>query len=314
MEKIDQSIRRRPRFRRSESPTSFQLTDRDVQIIRLVAEHRFLRSTHISQLLDAPHKKICDRLAALFHAGYLDRPRAQITYHVPNGGSCRLVYGLSNGGARLIAGIAGASHPVGNWNKKNEEAGREFITHSLMISDFHVALRAACKEHRGIQLRGPQEILASASTPNRADRSPWYTRVTIQNRGEVLDVGVVPDLAFAIMLPDGRRRPFVVECDRGTMPVERASLAQTSMLRKFLCYTAIHRQQVYLARYGWREFRVLTIADSIDRICNMQSLLKRTTEIRDSPLFLFATRKSAMSVRVLDQCWIDARGSTHSLA
>src|ERR1700704_4793626 len=71
---------RRPRFRRTDEAPSFQLTERDIEIVRQVAQHRFLRSIHLSQLLDAPHHKIRERLTSLFHAGYLDRPRSQLEY------------------------------------------------------------------------------------------------------------------------------------------------------------------------------------------------------------------------------------------
>lgn len=93
--------RRKRRFVR-ETPDPFQLTERDIAFVRLVAEHRFLRSTHLSDLCQAPHKKVCHRLTSLFHAGYLDRPRAQFEPFREGGGSAAMVYGLGNRGARLL--------------------------------------------------------------------------------------------------------------------------------------------------------------------------------------------------------------------
>ena len=55
-----------------------RLTDDDLSIIRHIARHRFLRSTHLARLM--PHrsyKKLLERLAGC-HNGYLDRPRAQL--------------------------------------------------------------------------------------------------------------------------------------------------------------------------------------------------------------------------------------------
>src|ERR1700692_2201969 len=98
---------RRPRLRRVDVCRAFQLTDRDMEILRQVGRHRFLRSTHISRLLCAPHKKILERLGTLYHAGYLDRPRAQLEYHVRGGGSAPLVHALGNAGARLLSLQAG---------------------------------------------------------------------------------------------------------------------------------------------------------------------------------------------------------------
>ena len=42
---------RRPRFRRASEPPAFRLTDDDVEIVRQLARHRFLRSTHIAALV-----------------------------------------------------------------------------------------------------------------------------------------------------------------------------------------------------------------------------------------------------------------------
>jgi hypothetical protein len=119
--------RRRPRFSRAETPPAFQITERDVEIVRHVARHRFLRSTHISQLINAPHKKLLERLSLLYHAGYLDRPRAQLEYHVRGGGSAPLIYALGNRGAQLLCAHDGYDRADIDWAHKNRESGREFI-------------------------------------------------------------------------------------------------------------------------------------------------------------------------------------------
>ena len=95
------SAPRRKRFQR-DMARPFQITPRDVELVRQVAAHRFLRSTHLSVLVASPHKKVCDRLTALYHAGYLDRPRAQLEYHVKDGGSQPIVYALDARGVRLL--------------------------------------------------------------------------------------------------------------------------------------------------------------------------------------------------------------------
>ena len=72
---------RRPRFRRASEPPAFRLTDDDVEIVRQLARHRFLRSTHIAALVGRSLDRTNDRLSRLFHAGYIDRPRAQLDYY-----------------------------------------------------------------------------------------------------------------------------------------------------------------------------------------------------------------------------------------
>src|SRR5579862_7696852 len=89
---------RRPRFRRASEPPAFRLTDDDVEIVRQVARYRFLRSTHIAALIGRSLDRTNDRLAKLFHAGYLDRPRAQLDYY-PTAGSAPIAYALADRGA-----------------------------------------------------------------------------------------------------------------------------------------------------------------------------------------------------------------------
>src|SRR5437588_7893945 len=133
---------RRPRFRRSSEPPSFRLTDDDVAIVRHLARHRFLRSTHIAALVGRSLDRTNDRLKGLFHHGYVDRPLAQLDYY-PTSGSAPMVYALANRGARLLIERDGIQFANVEWSRKNREAGRPFIEHQLEIVDFQVALARA---------------------------------------------------------------------------------------------------------------------------------------------------------------------------
>jgi hypothetical protein len=303
---------RRARFERGQS-ASFRLTERDIEIIREVAAHRFLRSTHISRLLEGSHKKILERLTSLYHAGYLDRPRSQLDYHVRAGGSAPFVYGLGNRGADLLAERDDGEAAAIDWTRKNDNAGRQFILHTLAIADFRVALRAACRAHAGIGLRQPIELLASLPEGTDKDRNPWSMRVRVQHNGAVHELGLIPDYVFALMLPDGRRRPFVVECDRGTMPVERSSLSQTSILRKFLTYEGARQQGLHTERFGWLNFRVLIITSNSDRLVAMRTLVESVPALKASPLFLFANQADLIAADVLAHPWLDPSDKPHIL-
>src|SRR3989442_6463018 len=90
---------RRPRFRRAATPPRFRLTDDDVEIVRVVARHRLIRSTHIAALVGRSLDRTNDRLLRLFHAGYVDRPRAQLDYY-PIFGSAPMIYALADRGVR----------------------------------------------------------------------------------------------------------------------------------------------------------------------------------------------------------------------
>src|SRR5512146_1599030 len=135
---------RRPRFRRAEMPPPFRLTPDDVEIVRLVARHRLIRSTHIAALVGRSLDRTNDRLMRLFHAGYVDRPRAQLDYY-PTAGSAPMIYALAHRGVRLLQEWDGAAFSNTEWSRKNREAGRPFIEHQIAIVDFQVALRRASR-------------------------------------------------------------------------------------------------------------------------------------------------------------------------
>src|SRR5216684_4707414 len=92
--------RRLPRFHRAIEPPAFRLTDDDIEIVRQVARHRLIRSTHIAALVGRSLDRTNDRLQRLFHGGYVDRPRGQLD-RFPTG-AAHYVYALSDRGARLL--------------------------------------------------------------------------------------------------------------------------------------------------------------------------------------------------------------------
>src|ERR1700694_3548973 len=135
----DTKRRLRPRFHRASEPPAFRVTDDDVVILRLLARHRFLRSTHIAALVDRSLARTNDRLLRLFHSGHVDLPRAQLDYY-PTSGSGPIVYALDDLGARLLTERDGTAVANIEWSRKNREAGRPFIEHQLEVVDFQVAL------------------------------------------------------------------------------------------------------------------------------------------------------------------------------
>ncbi|MGA2843390.1 MAG: replication-relaxation family protein [Steroidobacteraceae bacterium] len=243
---------------------------------------------------------------------YLDRPRAQIEYHVRGGGSAPLIYALGNRGAELLSARDGYGKRDIDWAHKSRESGREFILHTLAVADVCVALALACRQHGAVELQTADQLLESLPPETRSAIKPWSWRVPVQHSGAFAEVGVLPDYVFALKVPD-RRRAFFVECDRGTMPVERAGLGQTSMLRKFLCYEATHAQAVHTQRFGWKAFRTLIVTANSERSAHMRGLIERTPVLRGSPLFLFAEHSMLSPATILGKSWIDAAGAPYAL-
>jgi len=278
---------RLPRFARASAVAALQITSRDRAIIRLVHRHRFLRSSHVISLVSGSRQQILRRLKLLYHHGYLERPRSQLDYY-HKGGSREIVYGLSEKGAALLNQEPNTAIGA-KWTDENRSVGRMFLEHALLVSDVMVALELACRGSAKIRLI-PAEVLAKAAMEN-AKPSLFRWKVNLPSGAKL---GVVPDRAFALEFPDQsggfERAYFFLEADRGTMPVMRKSLSQTSFYRKLLAYEATWTQSIHRKRFGFHRFRVLTVTTNQARLKSMlQACLKLE---RGHGLFLFAERKS----------------------
>ena len=296
---------RRPRFRRAAEPPPFRLTPDDVEIVRVVARHRLIRSTHIAALVNRSLDRTNDRLMRLFHAGYIDRPRAQLDYY-PSFGSAPMIYALADRGVRLLKEWDGAAFRNPEWSRKNREAGRPFIEHQIAIVDFQVALRRAVRERGGIRLVSAEDLITTA--PRRpAGPNPFALHARLSDRGAVRDASVIPDLVFGLELAGGTRRNYMVEIDRGTMPVTRSDPDQTSIQGKLRVYLAAHAAKQHQRQFGWKNFRVLVVTTDRQRIGSMIDALGRVRIPRSVPpsLFLFATFADLGLADPLQHEWLD---------
>jgi hypothetical protein len=277
---------RLPRFKRALAVASIQMTERDREIIRLVHRYRFLRSPQVAALLNDDSQQLLRRLQLLFHHGFLERPRAQLQYY-HLGGSRPIVYGLGNKGAALVMHELGVTFRELRWGEKNRTVGRIFFEHALLVSDVMVTIELACRESSRIRLLTEQELLSHNEKSTRRQSFRW--RVKVNGR---VTLGVIPDRVFALEYPDqnGRRTSayFFLEADRGTMPVTRRNLAQTSFYRKLLAYEATWSQSIHQKRFGFHRFRVLTVTTSAERV---KSLVNACAQLKTGHgLFIFSDR------------------------
>jgi hypothetical protein len=259
---------RLPRFERAaEKVHPIQITSRDEEVIRLVAKHRFLRSTHLHTLIGGSYQQLLRRLQLLFHHGYLDRPRAQISYFY-SAGSQPVIYSLGRKGRALLEQVQADTSTTTTVNPFVQQLHLE---HTLLTAEFMVALERSCRAHN-----------ISLTQPGNGNTLPC--RWTVNLNGKRL--GVVPDAAF--LLGNLNREPdhaYFLEADRGTMPVTRKGMNQTSFYRKLLAYESTWRQNTQRTTFGIRRFRVLTVTTSPARLRRM---IEAGQELeRGRGLFLF---------------------------
>ena len=304
---------RLPRYRRAEPALrrNFQITERDIEIVRIISDNRFVRSTHISKLLDASHDKISRRTALLYHHGYIDRPPAQLEYY--RAGSDKMVYALGNRGAQLLIHHHGLGVANVDWARKNFEAKRAYLLHQLAVVDLRVALILAVRARPELTLIEPDALIAAMPPPTQAANKPLAWRIKVQHKGSPQDIGVHPDYAFALRFADGSRRCYLVECDRGTMPVERAGLKQTSIVKKLLVYLSGHKQKMHVRHFDWKAFRVLFITNTPKRATSIKDAIQRTSDLKKSELFYITDKQSLADADILTHAWQHASGSKHTL-
>ncbi|MEQ1718770.1 MAG: replication-relaxation family protein [Hyphomicrobium sp.] len=275
-----------------------------------VAHHRFLRSTHIVRLLShrAP-RKIIDRLTLLYHAGLLDRPRAQLDqFNSP--GSAPIVYALGNNGADVLAGLGHDFSPDIEWTDKNRDAKRPYIEHALRTADLMIPLRIAVRDDDEIQMLDARALRPSLPGPARSSSSPWTLNARVKVRGSHVAIATIPDAVFALHFKDaGKRAYFFVEADRATMPVDRSDLTQSSFRRKLLAYLAIQTERQHSERLGFANLRVLTVTAGQERIASMLASLDDITAGRGSGMFLFTDVDTLAHDDPLTLPWITSHGN-----
>jgi hypothetical protein len=115
---------------------------------------------------------------------------------------------------------------------------------------------------------------------------------------------------FGLRLADGSRRHFMVEIDRGTMPVARSDFGQTSFERKMRAYLIAHASKLHERHFGWKTFRVLTITTDPYRMQSMKEALRQihVSNSMGASLFLFATRAELCESNPLTHAWSDGNG------
>lgn len=216
---------------------------------------------------------------------------------------------------RLLREEDGVEFRNKEWNRKNREAGRPFIEHQIEIVNFQLALQRAVSERRDLRLLFADAMNAASSGRSVSENRAAFTlEAKLSLRGRKHETSVVPDLVFGLELPRKERRNFVVEIDRGTMPVKRSDPEQTSFESKMRIYLAAHAAKEHVQQFGWKNFRVLTVTTGHNRMGSMIDALRQLSVPRSigPALFSFTTFDELRTGDPLAHRWVDGTGNaTH---
>ncbi len=314
------SQKRKKRYKRDLSVT-LKLTERDRDIIRWIYRHRFMSSSQIISLIGGSEQGLLRRLSLLFHAGYLDRPKSQRIFF---GSNHHIVYGLGNKGAEILAAEYDLPIESVNWARKNREAKGLFLEHTLMVSQFMVVVRLACRKEKDIEFIETEELVNNRPKPPTIKTHCLSWRVDVK-KGEYgqnrrFSFNMIPDAGFGLRVrKENKTRElyFFLEADRSTMPVKRKNFYRSSFHKKMVGYVASFRGEYYSKYFGFKKIRILTLAKSQKRIKSMIRASKQLHETgKGYNLFLFIQDKEIIlndSSRIFKKIWVDGRGKNLSI-
>src|SRR5712692_1462400 len=120
---------------------------------------------------------------------------------------------------------------------------------------------------------------------------------------------VKPDALFGLRCKDDEENYFMLEIDRGEMPVERyKNLGRTYFAKKMLTYYEANRQRRHVYDFGIENFRVATVTTTPERVEKMLGALRTITDGRGSNMFLFTDEAKLAAANPLDVEWVSGKG------
>lgn len=321
---------------------TLQIRERDIEILRAVHQFRVLKSQDHLQRLFGGSDRIPRRLDQLSGAGYLyrfKRPHIRSQYY----------YGLGNQGATLLSDRLGWPRTRVNWRLKNQRLKDKHLDHTFMIADVMIAVELAAQELDGVRFISPEEVFTRSGSPQSA--KTWFTQDRF-HQGEkrfkvsafIKPPGIVGheatiygDWIFGLEF-DGERgktqRYFMLEADRGGMPVDTNNFNRRSIVQKMFVYLECgkrkkttnrstrqekHSSTIFEELYGIPNIRTLFVIDPTEggegekRIQTCIDTCKKITNGRGSKQFLFALASWPESPTLLTDFLLDGTGSSMSL-
>lgn len=268
-------------------------------MLYMLSTLRFMTSTQILTYLAIDPKsssaaKMRRRFRSLFDHKYIDRiedPRGRIE----GGGSRPTIYALGDAGADLI------TKPPYNverggvyWTAKNRNVtDSRFIHHTLQTSAFMINVSAACRV-RGDLIMGDEDVILKGATEfhKQSDTSLRGWKLPYIHDSRTDYARLIPDRMFYIEREkDHRRKYFLLEVDRGTMPVKTAK-NRSSIQKKITLYHYSAKQRLHFKHFGYEHFgTVLFVTTSDERVNNMIAVTREVLGSRGWRRVLFTTQK-----------------------
>ena len=269
------------------TPCIASLTERDIEIFKLLARFRYLASDDIHAFVGGSLHAIGRRLNLLFRKpnGYLARPHQQRQNAEAN--HRRLLYELDERGRHVLRdhGLPFlAKHYYRNF------------AHELMVCRIMASIELGTRAAPTVRMISWPEILANSATPEatRFASNPASIPVRFTENGQAVSIIVSADARpFGIERLHDSRHSYLffpgIEADCGTEPIESSDIDRSSIVRKLTAYRAIAAQDLHRTHFGFPNFLVPITTTTERRMKSIMELLARMTGGRGSKMFLFTT-------------------------
>ncbi|HEY1474010.1 MAG TPA: replication-relaxation family protein [Pseudolabrys sp.] len=295
---------RAKRLVRPENPEPTGTPERALRLLAAVAQNRFCSTPQLAAVDGGSEQNVSRWLKALFHNGFLDRRRVSLTGP--------LAYAITRKGARLLRERGHLINASVDWTEKNKRAGEKFIEHTLEIAGFMTRLERACEARDDIELLREHEIIAGSPDKTQRAREPLRWRVERIEWGKKEISTVVPDGAFALVFLDDTASYFLLEVDRGTIPLNRTDTEGSAAWRKNIRYKLVTYYDGWkvgrqIEQFGIKQLRVLMLTTSAKRVENMLGVLDEITEGRGSNFFLFGHNGQLKGSDPLNMEWVSGK-------
>jgi hypothetical protein len=276
---------------------TFEFTKRDLEILKLIYEYRFLTAEHLSLLLEINYKTIIKRLQRLFHWGFLDRPKSQMADYILK--RHKLIHTLGKKGVEILTEKLGLDRERLNRLANNTDVREMYLHHAMMISNFKTCLALA--------LRKTEAKIIDWNSQDEMKKIKQELEILEGNQKK--KVVIIPDSIFVIE-DKGDEMYFMLEADLSTMTNKR-------FLDKMRGYWQLWKQGLQ-EKWGFKNFRVLTITKSEARKENLRKITKQADDRKVGSLMFWFTSTEKYSLKepenILKPIWQTPKDDTfHSI-
>src|SRR5919197_886813 len=280
-----------------------RIDDRKLDMLQWLMKYDLLTTHHVALLDGGSQQSVSRILHRLLLSGHILRPYGQRQSFYDKREPW--IYGLANPGANTLAEKRGIPRGKLDWTKKNRVAKGNY-KHKRLLNELRVRLEVDVRHRPAISYMERAALNRELPTPV----TTW--RVPVMDEGKTYEDGVSPDDVFRLIFHNEPKPhnfgTFFSEADRATEPNDTDTAREVYLYRKMLAYYFTYMLGIHTELFGFKEFRVLVLTTSAERVENLIEVNKRFHNGEGSELFLFTDLGALRaSPHVLEHEWINGR-------